>query len=567
MEFLANPVVAIVLLIGVLVFVHEAGHFVVGKLCGIPVEIFSIGFGPIIFGFQKGETHYRLSIIPLGGFVKFYGSLPSEEVPDSLKGREFFRSPLRSRALTIAAGPVSNLVLAVLVFAAMVMHGIKQAPSTIGEIIPSSPAERAGLEFGDRVLAINGEEVFSWKDLQRMISEAPGQALLFKIQRGEQVLEKQVSPDTVKDSDLPGNKGRIGISPNTVPTVFTLAGPAGSGSGFLAAAGVKTGDRAVSVRWNSEALQVSHWQQWIRFLKRLSQTAGARQFELDVYAYNPEKDEDKQDAPHRTLTVTVPENWSFDPETLGSSTGALPSQLTLFKVAEGGDSAAFQAGDLIESWNGKPVTSLFQLSEISSDYRQPSAELGILRNGEHLNVTAQLKSVEAQKLEGKVTLYVLPVVFWGGFVSPEPVEEKFTNPLKALGYGLRETYEMMGNIGSALAGLFTGEMPLATLGGPIAIAKAASDSVRIGWQAYLTALAVISINLALINLVPIPILDGGQIVLLGIEAFLRRPVPERVIENYQKIGFVMVLALIVVATYNDLGRFWASMMRGMGSMF
>lgn len=563
MEILSHPIVAVVLLLGVLVFVHEFGHFIVGKLCGIPVEIFSIGFGPVIFGFQHKETHYRISIVPLGGFVKFYGGVPSEEVPSFIKGREFWRASIPARLATIFAGPVANIILAIFVFAAMVMHGIKQAPSFIGELIPNSPAELGGLEFGDKVIQINDAPVHSWKDLQRIISDSPASTLNLRIDRDGQIIEKSISTETVDEKDLPGKKGRIGISPYIVPSVFTIV----NAEGFVAKSGVKTGERAVKAIWNGKEFDVLFWRNWVQFLEQVSTAEDNRNFELFVQNFDPSKDEARAStAPQHKVSVTVPSDWQFSKDTVVASSGVNQSQMTIFKLGpEVG--TGLQPGDMILSWNGQAVKSLFDLGEVAGDNRSESVPIEVLRNGKSETVTMKLKPVEVQKLEGKVTIFTLPAEYWGGFVQPDLVEEKFANPLKALAYGATETWDMVKNIGGALVGLFTGEVPLTTLGGPIAIAKAASDSVKIGWQAYLSALAIISINLALINMVPIPILDGGQIVLIASEAVVRRPVRERTIENYQKIGFIMVLALIVIATYNDVGRFWASMMRGVGGMF
>ncbi|MES2745269.1 MAG: site-2 protease family protein, partial [Bdellovibrionota bacterium] len=557
MEFLAHPIVAVVLLLGILVFVHESGHFLVGKLCGIPVEIFSIGFGPVIFGFQHKETHYRISIIPLGGFVKFYGGVPSEEVPSFIQGREFWRAPIAARLATIFAGPTANIILAIFVFAAMVMHGIKQAPAFIGELIPGSPAERGGLLFGDKVVQINEAKIASWKDLQRIISDAPAKTLNIKVERQGQLVDKSVSTDSVDEKELPGKKGRIGISPYIVPTVFTVVNKTGA----IAIAGVKTGERAVRATFNGKDYDVLFWRNWTAFLQIVAETPGPKNFVVSVQNFDPAKDEGRvSQSPQRNLTVELPESFTYSAEALSEATGVSSSQLTIFKTGpEVGD--AVRPGDMILAWNGKPVKNLFEFGEIASENRQENVPIEILRDGQKQTVDLKLKAIEVQKLEGKVTIYTLAAEYWGGFVQPDPVEEKFTNPILALQYGVHETWDMVKNIGGALVGLFTGAMPLTTLGGPIAIAKAASDSVRIGWQAYLSALAIISINLALINMVPIPILDGGQIVLIASEAVVRRPVRERTIENYQKVGFIMVLALIVIATYNDVGRFWASMMR------
>ncbi len=561
MEFLAHPLVAVVLLLGVLVFVHEAGHFLVGKLCGIPVEVFSIGFGPVIFGFKHKETQYRISVVPLGGFVKFYGGVPSEEVPAFIKGREFWRASVAKRLATIFAGPLANIILAIFVFAAMVMHGIKQAPAFIGELIPDSPAEKGGLMFGDTVVQINEIQVASWKDLQRIISDSPAKTLVIKVKRDGQIVEKQISTDSVDEKDLPGKKGRIGISPYIVPSVVTVT----SDSGFLAKAGLQTGERIVKANWGGQDYDLLYWRNFADFLQRVATSESPKEFELTVRAYDPNLDEAAaQKLAERKVSVVMPGTLSQG-DVLNAA-GISSSQLTIFKPGAEVE-ASLKQGDMLLSWNGKPLRNLFDLGEISAENRDETVNLEVLRDSQKQTLSLKLKPLEVQRLEGKVTIYTLPAEFWGSFIQPELVEEKFSNPISALVYGAEETWLMVKNIGGALFGLFTGEMPLTTLGGPIAIAKAASDSVKIGWQAYLSAMAIISINLALINMVPIPILDGGQIVLIASEAVVRRPVRESTIENYQKVGFVMVLALIVIATYNDVGRFWASMMRGVGGMF
>ncbi|MCX6131235.1 MAG: M50 family metallopeptidase, partial [Proteobacteria bacterium] len=269
--------------------------------------------------------------------------------------------------------------------------------------------------------------------------------------------------------------------------------------------------------------------------------------------------------PERSLQVSVEKDWRFDPLTLIESLGVNHSQLTIFKSEE--PAGTLQKGDMLIAWDGKPVSSAFEFSQLVSDNRQPSAVLSLLRKGQLEKFTVNLKAHELQKAEGRVTIYALPVSFWGGLEEAELVEERYTNPLKAVWFGLHETIATTQGISRGIFGLLTGELPLAAIGGPIAIAKVASDSVQLGWQIFFQSLAIISINLALINLIPIPVLDGGQLVLLAAEAALRRPVPEVAVENYQKLGFMMVLALVVIATYNDLGRFWASMLKGVGSMF
>jgi regulator of sigma E protease len=172
-----------------------------------------------------------------------------------------------------------------------------------------------------------------------------------------------------------------------------------------------------------------------------------------------------------------------------------------------------------------------------------------------------------QKPEGKATVYQLPVMFWGQPEDPPMLIEKYSNPFEALGYGVRETVAQTGELVKNVTSLITGDIPLKALGGPMLIAKVAGDSAKRGWQTFLGAMALISVNLGLLNLFPIPVLDGGQLVLMGVEGAKRGPLKEASIENFQKVGFAMILALVVLATYNDLSRFWKSMLESVVGIF
>jgi regulator of sigma E protease len=213
------------------------------------------------------------------------------------------------------------------------------------------------------------------------------------------------------------------------------------------------------------------------------------------------------------------------------------------------------------------VRDVFTLREQLLANTSPTVTVTILRHLQRRDVEVPLKGIEAQRADGPVTIYTLPVSFWGQSIEPEPVIEKYDSPFAALAYGLKqtgaETRELIGNVVS----LITGDIPLKALGGPMLIAKVAGDSARRGFQTFLGSMALISINLGLLNLFPIPVLDGGQLVLMGAEAVRRRPLREAAIENFQKVGFAMILALVVLATYNDLSRFWKSMLESVVGLF
>jgi regulator of sigma E protease len=560
MEFLSHPVIAVILLLGVLIFVHEAGHFLVGKAFGIAVDVFSIGFGPVILSFQRKETNYRLSVIPLGGYVKFYGSVRSEDVPDEIRGREFYNAPLRGRILTVLAGPLANFLLAIVIFTGFGMYGMQRPPAVVGQIMPGSPAAKAGLQIQDQIIQINEEDIQTWQDLQRAIEASPGSALDLVVKRDGDTVPLTITPESVEDDQLARTKGRIGIAPYFTPPVITMTEPQGP----AAKAGMVTGMRIKQVSAGEQQREIRYWHELETFVDR-QLAAGVRQFAVQAYPVDPKAEpspsESEVAAQPQTYTIQAPKN----AQDVAAAWGVTDAQLTIGRFEKPVE--VLQPGDHIEAWDGKPVQSALMLNQIMAENKKAQVEIAILRNGERLTPKVDLKPVDVQRAEGKVTLYTLPVRFWGALESPEPVTERYPNPLRAFAYGLEETYFLTKTIFGAVAGLFTGDMPLNALGGPIAIAKVASDSVKMGWQSFIFAMSWLSVNLGLLNLIPIPVLDGGQLVLLFAEGAMRRPVSEAVIENYQKIGFVMVLALIIMATYNDLGRFWTSMLKGLSGIF
>ncbi|MGE0174068.1 MAG: RIP metalloprotease RseP [Oligoflexales bacterium] len=556
MEFFANPVIAVVLLLGVLIFVHEAGHFLVGKACGIAVETFSIGFGPSILKFSRGETRYQISAIPLGGFVKFYGSTRKETVPDEIRGREFYKAPIWKRFLTILAGPAFNFILAIFVYTAMFGIGVPDFPPIVGEIIPNSPAEQAGLQFGDVVTQIGEDKISTWKDLQKGIMKAPKEKISLTVKRGDQLVNMVIVPESIYDAEMIGTKyrGQIGISPGHVPSLVTItdrAKPAYQ-------SGLRTGDKITSIQSdNRSTAEVKYWREIAPKLIKFKES-GAKNVTLQVdraEKIHPELPE------HRTVALDL-QNLPDQQKAFDQAMGWEDSQLTLSEV-DPKNAKVLRVGDRILSWNGKAVTSVFDLRDILISNTNPKATVEVRRETETQTIDLDLEPTDVQKAQGRVVQYIFKGEFLGALVQPDVVIERYTNPLVAFWHAGRQVAEQTGMIGLAVAGLFTGDMPLQSLGGPISIAKVASDSVKMGWLSFFSALSLISINLGLLNLFPIPVLDGGQIVMLSVEAVRRRPLSEHAIENFQKIGFVLILALVVMATYNDLSRFWVSMLKGL----
>ncbi|HZX64137.1 MAG TPA: RIP metalloprotease RseP, partial [Myxococcales bacterium] len=237
-----TTLLAFAVLISVIVFIHELGHLLVGKWMGVKAVRFSIGFGPRLWGFQWGETEYRLSLLPFGGYVKFAGDNPLEELPAEDQGRGFLEQPPHKKAAIAIAGPAANFVLAVgLLFVLYAFPQIDIA-AVVGSVKPGSPAAQGGLRYGDRIVAIDGTPIEGFTALQEMVGARAGQATRFTLQRGSQTVDTTVVPSTYDESDPieTVKRGRIGI----MPTPFA-AEIAVEQSSPAARAGLRDFDRVV----------------------------------------------------------------------------------------------------------------------------------------------------------------------------------------------------------------------------------------------------------------------------------------------------------------------------------
>ncbi|MBI4829485.1 MAG: RIP metalloprotease RseP [Nitrospinae bacterium] len=211
--------------LGLLIVAHEFGHFIVARLCGVRVERFSIGFGPKLFGRKSGDTEYMLCAVPLGGYVKFYGDESEEEIDPKAAAESFLNQPVKKRLAIVAAGPLFNIGLAVLIAAVAAMAGLPTASRVIGEMVEGKPAALAGFKPGDRIDSVNGEPMESWGQIQRIISQSAGKELSIGILRdgSGEALTITVTPGTDTEKTIDGKEitvGRIGVMPTTEITAY-----------------------------------------------------------------------------------------------------------------------------------------------------------------------------------------------------------------------------------------------------------------------------------------------------------------------------------------------------------
>jgi regulator of sigma E protease len=445
-----TSVLAFIVVIGVLIVIHELGHFVVARLCGVGVERFSIGFGPVLWRFRGKETEYCLSAIPMGGYVKMVGD---DENPLEGGGgaavdptKAFNGKSLVARFLIVFAGPGMNFVLAAVIFALVYMIvGRPALPAVVGWAAPEGAAARVGLAPGDRIRAIDGRPVEHWDEVVRAVREA-------------------------KDK----------------PIELTVAGPAGAE-------------------------------------RRLTVTP-ARIVEKDIFG-------DEREV------------WDI---------GALPHVPPIIGDVVAGYPAAqtgLQSGDTVLSVEGRPIITWNDLADAITRRADQATRLEVRRGSETLTVTVTPKAVKDRGPDGKEAM----VGRIG--ISPAPAA-KFvrSNPVVAVWEGVEKTVEITALTAIGLWKIVVGQLDRSNIGGPIQIAQAAGEQARHGLPSLAFFTAVISVNLALLNLLPVPMLDGGHLLFFVCEAILGRPLSVRKREVAQQVGFVLLLMLMVFAVYNDLVR-------------
>lgn len=353
--FSVSSILTFLVVLGVLVLVHEFGHFIVARMCGVQVETFSLGFGPKILSKKVGATEYCLSVVPLGGFVRMLGDDPNEEIPEEEKDRSFLTQPVRKKIAIVFAGPLFNLLLALVIFSGVFMAGIPILTADVGEVQEGSAAEEAGMRPGDKVISIEGSAINEWEEIRSTLQEHGGGELHFVVVRDDTQVDLQITPKMKEAKDIFGD-------------------------------------------------------------------------------------------PH------------------------------------------------------------------------PLWLIGILPKGNQIT--------------------------------------KRYNPIEALYLGTGRTLEMISLNVVGIIKMIQGSISSDNIGGPIMIAQMAGKQASEGFLNIALFVAILSINLGIINLVPIPILDGGHLLFFTIEGIIGRPLSIKKRELAQQVGLFLIISLMVFAFYNDIMRFF-----------
>jgi regulator of sigma E protease len=427
-------IVSVTLVLGIVIFVHEWGHFIAAKLSGIRVDVFSFGFGPRVFGVKRGDTDYRLSALPFGGYVRMAGDNPVEERTGA--DYEFLSKPRWVRMIIAVAGPTMNILLAFVLFwgifwlVGLQSDSYLRTPAQVAAI-PQKQAGASGVQPGDRIDAVNSVETSTWDKVLTQL-------------------------ENVKPND-------------------------------------------------SVTLQVD------------------------------------RNGTEQTLNAKVPPGASDLDEVIGYPlTPAIVDEIGIGTPAE---KAGVKSGDKITAINGKPIVTWQQLVEVVRGSNGRSVQFSVQRDGKDL--IFDITPVQGMDADGSMVWQVGVARQFQANYQRQPFF------LAAKDAGL-QTVSGMKQIGEVLAGLFTGRVKLGQLQSVVGIARQSGRAAKRGPVDLIILTAVISLNLGLLNLLPIPILDGGHVLMLLIEGSLRRDLSIAVKERFVQVGLVFLLGIFAFVMYSDI---------------
>jgi regulator of sigma E protease len=445
-----TTVLSFIVVIGVLILIHEWGHFIVARWSGVGVERFSIGFGPVLLRWRGKETEYCLSVIPMGGYVKMMGEENPLEGGGTLTydpAKAFSLKPLWARFLIVFAGPGMNFVLAAVIFTVVLATvGRPVWPPTIGRVAPDGAAAAAGLQTGDTIVKADGRRIAHWEDLERTVAASGGRPLRLSVSRAGALHDVNVAPRLTEARD----------------PIF--------------------------------------------------------------------KDT------HQTWDVGV--GPQLQPQ-IGSVNSGSPAE-----------KAGLKAGDVVVAVAGQPVFTPEELMQAIQKRAGQTFEVTVEREGRRLPLTVTANAVKEKNAAGEdIEVGRIGVGIVTRTVNYEPYP-----PHKAVWYGAVKTWDMTALTAKGLWKIVSRQIDSSNIGGPIQIASEAGRQAKEGPASLALFTAIISVNLALLNLLPVPMLDGGHLFFFVIEGIMGRPLSLRKREAAQQLGFVLLMLLMVYALYNDLVR-------------
>ncbi|MBI5501787.1 MAG: site-2 protease family protein [Deltaproteobacteria bacterium] len=553
-----KDILLFIILLGVLIFVHELGHFMWAKIFGVKVLKFSLGFGRKLVGFRRGETEYLISVIPLGGYVKMLGEGAtggdgvSDEVPEDSevrtpedRGRALADKPLWQRAVILVGGPAMNLVFPIFIYFFVLLGRDTIAPPSVGTVFAGQPAAQAGLRPGDQIVSVDGTATYGWEDVVDEVEDRPGEPLEFRVRRGSEEISRTITPRTAQVVmpilGFVSEVGRIGVSPYYRTSILGPPPSAASPSGLRAF------DEVVTVNGKRVRRLID--------LER-ARTPDSGRLEVGLLRAAPVRTGLGAVFVAEALRVGLD---AVPGRPVADALGATSSDLVVSRVDPGSAAArgGLRVGDRLLRLDDKPLVTWLDVGLSPESDPEGAHTLLVERDGREVPLTLDLRTETFRDPFGQEQKrFSIGITGYQRNFPDDPIPNP--NRLSRAFFGaFAETGNVIRLTALGFAAIFQGKVSVSTIGGPVLIFDVAAHSAEAGATSYLWAMALISINLGLLNLLPIPVLDGGQLLFFAIEAVRRKPLSRRTREIAQTVGLILILALIALALKNDIARKWA----------
>ena len=562
-----SSIVPMIVLLGLLIFVHELGHFLVAKYYKVRVEVFSLGFGPKIFKVKRGETVYAISAIPLGGYVKMFGDDPTADVGTELKQFAFTHKPVGQRIAIVLAGPLMNLGFAVILFAGVANLGEQALAPKLGDIDTDTAAYSAGFRSGDTLVSSNseGSPFKTWDEFQHIVDGSADKPLQITVERAGSGQKEvvQVTPKLTANKNVLSwdrEVGEIdGLSYLSRASVVGVSNP----ESLAGKAGLKTGDIVQTVN----GTKVTRWRELKDLIEKNTNETLALEVERGLL---DEKDPTKSGLPPESSPLKI--NIAISAELKGQPADKILAvlgvefpELFLANIEKGSpaETAGLKRGDRVVSMDDQQVQTFEQVAthirsfgqSVKKDAKAQTLAMAVSREGKEIKIAVSPNMKERMnpmgREERRFEVGIRPLIV---DAPAQTIELSFSNPISAFQRGIVQTWNWTSLTVLSFVRLIQMEVSPKNIGGFLSIGKMAKQSWQMGVSQFLRMMAIISINLFVLNLFPVPVLDGGHLVFYSIEALRGAPLSMRKMEIAQQVGLVLLLGLMVFALFNDFSR-------------
>lgn len=509
--------------LGPLVFFHELGHFLFARFFGVRVEVFSIGFGPKLLKKKWGDTEYAFSIIPLGGYVKMYGDDPfnKDSVPESEREHAFTHKGKWARFWIVMGGPLANFILAFVIFYALLINGEKIPEFKLGNITKESVLYQNGFRTGDIIAKVNGKEVYNPADLM-----SEGTTTSVTVKRMNQEVQIPVEYKGTGFFDEIVKYPALFLKPVVVNE---------KGERFA----ISTNKEEANLKVSLEEIASNESQAQLYLVKLPS---GFDLESMDVVKASEATELNVKFEDSKTLLAAL----------VDAGYRTLDLEVKSVNMNSPADKVGIKSGDIFVSLEGQKVYSFEQLRGLLQETTKTPVEVEVYKNGELQKFTI---TPDVSQVEGK-TVRLMGVYSQIEMIRGNLIQTKSKGFFASIPLALERTVDSVRKTVDGFVKLITNQVSLKAIGGPLSIGKVAHDSFQMSLSYFFQLMALISVNLGVINLFPIPVLDGGHIMFIGFEILNRGPLSRRKMEFAQKIGLSLLLVLMFGAIFNDITRFF-----------